>query len=150
VPANALPREAYEALYGPGWDREPTPAEQHVNLDAAIELYEPIPLLWDGTEHHVRVIPWLEGVKLSRIMLRLVKAQETPPATELELIEFEITIEDAIERMWKLLSPAPEVNPFLDCSPPEVGQLLGFFFMCQTLQSARAPSRVGRRLPSTS
>jgi hypothetical protein len=145
----SLPRERYVELYGPDFDAPTPAAPTSVNADAVLALLEPIPLLWDGVEYRVAPIGYLDGVRFSRLNAALKAAEKAPPQTEEEHEAFELKIVDVVERMHALLLPRPDENPFLAASPAEVGQLLGFFSMCLTLQTASGRSRMGRRSPST-
>lgn len=148
--ARAIPRERFEELYGPGWDAEyRTPAAaQAVNQQAVLQLYESIPLVWDGITYTVAPISYLDGVRFAGLDAVIKRAAVRAPTTEGEREAFELALLDGIERMGALLRPEPEENPFLDASPLEVGQLLGFFSMCLTMQSASGRSRLGPVSPS--
>lgn len=147
--ARAIPRERFVELYGPDFDAPTPEAPEAVNADAVLALAESIPLLWDGVEYRVGPIGYLDGVRFSRLSAALRAAERHPPQTDEEHQAFEEKIVDVVERMHALLIPCPDENPFLAASPAEVGQLLGFFSMCLTLQSASGRTRMGRRSPST-
>lgn len=144
-----LPPTRYVELYGPDVAREPAPLPPAVNADAVLALGSPIPLAWGEDVFTVAPISFLDGVALARFQLQL-RALETEPPTTLEAIEeLEREVSACIERMWRLLEPRPEVNPFANASPREVGELLPFFLTCQMLQGASGRSRMGPASRST-
>lgn len=120
-------------------------APKVVNLDAAIALNEPIPLLWDGVEYSVRPISYRAGLQLQKASMEIQRWAEHPPRTPAEVERQEAFVADLLALMHSLLDPRPRENPFADASPWEVGQLAAFFLMCQTRQRGR--SRLGAAPP---
>lgn len=141
----AIPRERYVELYGPEFDAPTPTAPQSVNAEAVLALVEDIPLVWDEVTYRVAPIGYLDGVRFARLDALIKAATEKPPVTDAEHDAFEVHLLEGIERMGALLRPCPDENPFLAASPREVGQLLGFFSMCLTLQSASGRSRLDVR-----
>ena len=112
-----------------------------VNIDNALALGAPIPLVWDGEEYRVGPIAYHDGLRLQKASLRFKAWGENPPQSEEALDEQGAYVADLLDFMHGLLHPKPSENPFASASPWEVGQLAAFFLMCQTKQRDR--SRLG-------
>jgi hypothetical protein len=118
-------------------------APKTVNTDEALALGQPIPLLWSGVRYTIRPISYREGLTLQRAAVLTEEAAKNPPKTVEEIEDAEAELIQTLALMHSLLEDAPEVNPFADASPSEVGALLGFYCACLTLQ--RGHSRLGMR-----
>ena len=113
-----------------------------VNLEPALALVEPAPLVWDGREYPVRAIGVPEGFQLQRYRLHIERMAQATFTTPEDLDELEGLYYEITDYLWGLLDPKPHENPFALAEAKEVGQLLAFFWMRRTTQSARSPSRL--------
>ncbi|MFA5604192.1 MAG: hypothetical protein WDA12_05030 [Bacilli bacterium] len=105
-----------------------------VNAINALQLTSPPPLLWDGTEYRVPVVPFADGLRLQILSSKIANRDgvSLPPEEQLKVWDEASTI------MWNLLSPKPKVNPFSNASPQEVGELIAFFLFVQMKWKGRS------------
>lgn len=124
-------------------------APEPVNLEAALALSEPPPLLWRGREYRVRDISYPEGLKLQRCMLRFNRlGKQEGEQTEEDLDAHEALFDETVALFWSFLDPKPPANPFTTLAPREVGALADFFFVCQKIQNL--PPSSATRFPQRS
>jgi hypothetical protein len=117
--------------------RDKRPSE--LNVEHAISLHDPIPLLWNGMEYGVKQISYLEGLTAMRFEAMLRRhAEQGDPTTEDGALRRQEDIVEVLTFCWGLLDPMPADNPFLAAAPGEVGQLLRFFKLCLTIQGERS------------
>lgn len=108
-----------------------------INLEAALALGQPIPLLWREVVYLVGDISVPNALKLQRINLRYTKHGEGGGVpSEQDIDAFEALYLETVDLFWSLLDPKPAVNPFSDLTPREVGELIPFFFVCLTMQNS--------------
>jgi hypothetical protein len=120
-----------------------------VNLENALALGQPLPLDFRGTEYRVRPLSYRNGLELERAEKSLNRWRSNPAQNVDEVDEHEIDLLQTLALFHSLLEPVPESNPFLDASPSEVGELLGFFFACLMIQGALSRSAVSHSPSST-
>lgn len=118
-------------------DRE---APKYLNLENALALGQPIPLVWRGVELKVKALSYREGMALQRTEKLLSSWASNPAKTLEDVEEQEAELIQMLALFHSLLAAPPEANPFVDASPLEVGELLGFFSACLMIQGARPPS----------
>jgi hypothetical protein len=125
---------------------EPEP----VNVDAAVQVLGPGVFWFAGRKYVVPRVPFVEGIQLQALLLRLrrLRTASMAPAASAEeeadrmkqaltLFRESVEIFPRVARpagwsrfVWRLLP-----NPFRRASPAEVGELLGFLYGCQTRSS---------------
>lgn len=118
-------------------------AGRAINVDNALALGQPVPLLWDGVEYSVRQISYRQGLQFQKAALEFRRWGEKPPETPEEIDAQEAFVQEVLDLMHGLLDPRPHDNPFADASPWEVGHLAAFFLTCQTKQRGRSRLRTG-------
>lgn len=124
-------------------------APDPVNLDAALSLYEPAPLVWGGRKYSVRQISYREGLRLQRFQMRFRALSREAPANEADLDRHEQVLEEILDLFWSFLDPKPSRSPFLDLAPLEVGALAGFFSTCLRIQNLPSRMTGDLRSPTT-
>lgn len=115
-------------------------APDPVNIEVALSLFEPIPLLWGSTEYQVRNISYRDGLLLQKLTLRFEGQRKEPVTQEADIEVHERLLNEILALFHSFLDPKPIVNPFEDAGPLEVGALSGFFFAC--LRTQNHPSRL--------
>lgn len=120
-----------------------------LNLQNALALGEPIPLVWSGTRYTAKPLSWRDGLALQRLEKQMKGWSKAETVEEVEDAEAELV--EALALFHSFLDPKPAENPFADASPLEVGELLGFFCLCLTIRSApkSGASRFRMSMPST-
>lgn len=145
--ARALPQAEIDRLAAEGAAQlrreRAASAPKVINNEAALQLGEPIPLVWDGTTYAVRSISYRDGLQIQRAQLWIEQMAQNPATTPEEVEDAEAELIQALVLMHSLLADPPEQNPFVDASPAEVGALLGFFSASLTMQSGRCRLRAG-------
>ena len=124
-------------------------APEIVNIDSALSLGEPVPLLWGEQEYSVKPISYREGLRLQRYSLHFAEFARKPPQDEAGIDELDAFLADVLAFMHGLLRPKPSANPFADATPWEVGALLPFFSACLTKQGGQSRFRPRTVSPTT-
>lgn len=124
-------------------------APRAVNLAAAESLFEPILMPWNGIEYRIRAMTYREGLQLQRAIMGFERFAREETPDEAAVAQHIQLLDEVLGLYWSFLEPKPQVNPFEDATPLEVGALAGFFLASQRMQNQ--PSRMaGIRLsPST-
>lgn len=124
------------------------------NTAVAADINAPSLVTFRGTAYKVEALPYRLGLQFHEIHLeidRLAKLEEkaeatgtiSPEAQATHLEQLLACYERAVVLFWEAAIPLAwwkrrryrKVNPFLDCSQQELGELLGFFFMCRMKSS---------------
>lgn len=114
--------------------RQKTP--DPINLEHALALGQPIPLLWRGVEHSVAMITVPQALTLELLQIGWLK-RDANLSSEAGVQAALALYGRTAEHFWSLLSPKPKVNPFTnpDLIPLEVGTLFSFFSVCLKIQT---------------
>lgn len=152
MPARAIPEAEIERLAREGAAQlrreRSASAPKVINTEHALALGSSVPVLWNGTEYRARDLSFRDGLQLERAKLWIEQMAKQPATTPEELEEAEAELIQTLALLHSLLEDTPEVNPFADASPSEVGALVGFFKGCLMMQSSRSRLAMVRR-PST-
>lgn len=126
--------------------RIPEPA----NHDFALALSQTATLQFRARRFFVPPVPYPAGIRLTKIyaaLKRLGGADENDADGIRALLE---VMEEAVDLFWALVKPVTlwdrllwrvRSNPFLHCTEQEIGELIGFFFVCRTRSRVRLPNR---------